>query len=249
MSPGRPGIAKNKANQQGAQRVRKLVNDTVPGINYRFSNKSLLQEALTHRSAGPVNYERLEFLGDSILSLVVSQRLYEQFPDADEGDLSRMRARVVRGPTLAEVSTRLKLGKQIRLGQGEMNSGGIRRSSILADSLEALFGAILLDGGYDACKTVIAGLFFPLIEALPAAETLKDAKTRLQEWLQARGRPLPEYRLVKEEGADHAKSFHVECWLDDGSEPLVAVGSSLRKVEQQVAALCLDALENRGKNK
>jgi ribonuclease-3 len=225
------------------------VNDTVPGIDYRFSNTTLLQEALTHRSFGPENYERLEFLGDSVLSLVVSQRLYERFPQADEGDLSRMRSRVVRGRTLAEVATKLDLGKQIKLGPGEINSGGIRRSSILADALEALFGAVLLDGGFVACKAVIADLFFPLIDALPAAETLKDSKTRLQEWLQARGQALPQYRLVKEVGADHAKSFHVECRLDDGAAPLVAIGSSRRMAEQLVAALCLEKLETKGKAK
>jgi ribonuclease-3 len=225
------------------------VNDTIPGIDYRFSDKELLREALTHRSVGSKNYERLEFLGDSILSLVISQRLYERFPKANEGDLSRMRARLVRGRTLAEVATSLNLGKQIRLGQGEMNSGGIRRSSILADALEALFGAVLLDGGYNDCQRVISALFVPLIDALPAADTLKDAKTQLQEWLQARGRPLPNYLLVKEEGADHAKSFHVECRLDDGSAPLVAVGSSRRKAEQMAATLCLASLAKRGKTR
>ncbi|MDZ4730945.1 MAG: ribonuclease III [Xanthomonadales bacterium] len=219
-----------------------LVIDTVPGIDHRFANTVLLQEALTHRSSGPSNYERLEFLGDSILSLVVSQLLFERFPQANEGDLSRMRARLVRGRTLAEVAAKLDLGKQIKLGQGEMNSGGIRRSSILADALEALLGAVLLDGGYVACQAVIASMFYPLIDALPAAESLKDAKTQLQEWLQARGKALPEYRLVKEEGADHAKSFHMECRLDDHSPALIAVGSSRRKAEQLVAALCLEKL-------
>ncbi len=216
--------------------------DAVPGIDYRFKDASLLQEALTHRSAGRINYERLEFLGDSILSLVVSQHLYERFPSANEGDLSRMRARIVRGRTLAEVASKLGLGKQIILGQGEMKSGGIRRSSILADSLESLLGAILLDGGYAECQAVISRHFLPLIDALPAAETLKDAKTRLQEWLQARGRALPVYLLVKEDGADHAKRFHVECQLDDGSKPIKAIGSSRRQAEQMAAAFWLDRL-------
>jgi len=204
-----------------------------------------LQEALTHRSAGRINYERLEFLGDSILSLVVSQHLYERYPQANEGDLSRMRARIVRGRTLAEVAAKLGLGKQIILGQGEMKSGGIRRSSILADSLEALLGAILLDGGYQACQSVISRHFLPLIDALPPAETLKDAKTRLQEWLQARGRALPVYSLVKEEGADHARRFHVECQLDDGSKPAKAIGNSRRQAEQLAAGFWLEQLETR----
>jgi ribonuclease-3 len=215
------------------------MNASVPGIDYRFRDPRLLQEALTHRSAGPKNYERLEFLGDSVLNLVISQRLYERFPSADEGDLSRMRARVVRGRTLAEVATRLQLGKWLILGQGEINSGGIRRSSILADALESLIGAILLDGGLEACEQAIAKMFYPLIDELPAADQLKDAKTRLQEWLQARGRALPVYRLVREEGADHAKRFYVACELGDGSEPLQAVAGSRRQAEQLAAAECL----------
>lgn len=185
----------------------------------------------------------MEFLGDSVLNLVVSKLLFERYPKANEGDLSRMRARIVRGRTLAEVASKLGLGKQILLGQGEMKSGGIRRSSILADGLEALLGAILLDGGYAACQAVISRHFLPLIDDLPPAESLKDAKTRLQEWLQARGRALPAYILVKEEGADHAKRFHVECQLDDGSKPARAVGSSRRQAEQLAAASWLAQLE------
>ena len=208
-----------------------------------------MQEALTHRSAGRTNYERLEFLGDSVLNLVVSKLLFERYPQANEGDLSRMRARIVRGRTLTEVASKLGLGKQIMLGQGEMKSGGIRRSSILADGLEALLGAILLDGGYMACQAVISRHFLPLIDALPPAESLKDAKTRLQEWLQARGRALPVYTLVKEEGADHAKRFHVECQLDDGSKPARAVSSSRRQAEQLAAASWLAQLETTPANR
>jgi len=221
------------------------VKDTVPGIDYRFSDPGLLEEALTHRSASPRNYERLEFLGDSILSLVVSQQLFERFPQANEGDLSRMRARIVRGRTLAEVASKLGLGQQIILGQGEMKSGGIRRSSILSDTLESLFGAILLDGGFAACQTVISNLFEPLIEALPAADTLKDAKTRLQEWMQARGRALPIYRLVREDGADHAKNFQVDCQLDGDTRVMTAVACNRRQAEQAAAALWLELLESR----
>ncbi len=209
----------------------------------------MLRDALTHRSAGPRNYERLEFLGDSILNLVVSELLFERFPDVDEGGLSRMRARIVRGRTLADVAARLDIGKQIRLGQGEKKSGGFRRSSILADALEALLGAILLDGGYTACRDVIATLFYPLIDALPPAESLKDAKTLLQEWLQARGKALPEYRLLKEEGADHAKTFHVECRLEGDLPARTAVAGSRRKAEQLAAALCLEALNKQARSR
>ena len=215
---------------------------SVAGIDYRFKDPSLLREALTHRSAGAGNYERLEFLGDSVLNLVVAMRLYERHPDAPDGDLSRMRARLVRGATLSDVAAGLGLGQQVRLGEGELKSGGFRRSSILADALEAVLGAVFIDGGYAACRHVVLDLFDPLIERLPDAEALKDAKTRLQEWLQARGRPLPSYRLEREEGADHAKKFHVAVSLQDDGAQMVAEGSSRRKAEQAAAALPLESL-------
>lgn len=216
--------------------------NAVPGIAYRFNNTDLLQQALTHRSLGRCNYERLEFLGDSILNLVVSARLFELYPHAAEGDLSRMRARIVRGRTLSEIALGLNLGQQVKLGSGEMKTGGFRRSSILADALEALLGAIYLDGGYPACRDVIIALCDPLIKNLPSTEDLKDAKTRLQEWLQARGRPLPVYQLEREEGADHVKNFHVRCVLVDDSFAVTATGNSRRKAEQAAAAELLAQL-------
>lgn len=215
------------------------MTEAVPGIDYRFNDPELLRQALTHKSHGPAHYERLEFLGDSILSLVVSSRLFELHPQASEGDLSRMRARIVRGRTLAGIAEDIGLGKQLNLGPGEMRSGGFRRSSILADALEAVLGAIYLDGGFDACREVILALCEPLIRDLPAAERLKDAKTRLQEWLQGRGRPLPVYALVEEEGADHAKNFLVECRLEDTGRSVSATGTSRRKAEQAAAAMLL----------
>ena len=218
------------------------MKDSVTGINYRFSDQHLLEEALTHRSRGPINYERLEFLGDSVLNLVVSSRLFELKPDAPEGDLSRMRARLVRGESLADIASGLGLGKHIKLGEGEMKSGGYRRASILADAFEALLGAIFLDGGYSGCRNVILDMFDPLIEKLPDIEELKDAKTRLQEWLQGRGRPLPEYTLLKEEGADHAKKFHVQCLIKDDGSLVEATGNSRRKAEQAAAANALELL-------
>ena len=218
------------------------MRDHVAGIDYRFRDPHLLQAALTHRSVGALNYERLEFLGDSVLNFIVSSRLYELKPEAPEGDLSRMRARLVRGTTLAEVASGLGLGKLIRLGEGELKSGGFRRSSILADAFEALLGAIYLDGGFEACYRVVLSCFDPLIEALPGAEQLKDAKTRLQEWLQARGRPLPEYELQREEGADHAKKFFVSCRLSDDNTVTDASGGSRRKAEQAAAAQALALL-------
>jgi ribonuclease-3 len=191
---------------------------------------------------GPRNNERLEFLGDSVLNLVISSRLYEHRPDAQEGDLSRMRARLVRESSLAVVASALGLGKQLNLGESELKSGGFRRSSILADALEALLGAIFLDGGYDASRKVVLDLFDPLIEDLPSADALKDPKTRLQEWLQGRARPLPEYKLLRDEGADHAKKFHVSCTLPDDQTVVEAEGNSRRKAEQATAKLLLQLL-------
>jgi ribonuclease-3 len=219
------------------------VRDSVAGINYRFSDQQLLKGALTHRSVGANNNERLEFLGDSVLNLVISSRLYEVHPEAQEGDLSRMRARLVRGVTLTELASSIGLGKYLNLGEGEMKSGGFRRASILADAFEALIGAIFLDGGYSACQIEILRLFDPLIEDLPDVEQLKDAKTRLQEWLQARGRPLPEYRLMREEGADHAKKFHIQCKISDDANSVEAVGDSRRKAEQAAAGKILEHLK------
>jgi len=221
------------------------LRDSVDGIDYRFDDPQLLREALTHRSLGAAHNERLEFLGDSVLNLVIAMRLYELQPAAREGDLSRMRARLVRGSTLAEVAAAIDLGQRIKMGEGELKSGGFRRSSILADGLEALLGAIFIDGGYVACRDVVLSLFDPLIAELPAAEDLKDPKTRLQEWLQARGRALPEYVLAAEEGADHAKKFHVLCRLRDDGTEVERWGSSRRKAEQAAAAGVLEILLGR----
>jgi ribonuclease-3 len=222
------------------------LRDSLAGIEYRFKDPQLLREALTHRSFSAGNNERLEFLGDSVLSLVIAWRLYDLHPQAQEGDLSRMRARLVRGSTLTEVAASINLGMEINLGEGELKSGGFRRASILADAFEALLGAILIDGGFEACRRVVLSLFDPLIERLPAAEELKDPKTRLQEWLQARGRPLPQYSLVREEGSDHAKKFHVTCRLGDDGTAVEASGRSRRKAEQAAAATVLEMLQELG---
>jgi len=219
------------------------LKNSIGGISYQFKNPGLLDQALTHRSIGSTNYERLEFLGDSVLSLVISARLFELKPDANEGDLSRMRARLVRGTSLSRLAASIGLGKHLNLGEGEMKSGGHRRASILADAFEAILGGMYLDGGYDACREEILRLFDPLIDILPEVDELKDFKTRLQEWLQARGRPLPEYNVLRDEGADHAKLFHVECVLPDSLERVEASGSSRRNAEQAAAAAILNRLE------
>ena len=215
---------------------------SIDGIDYQFEDSDLLEEALTHRSIGSFNNERLEFLGDSVLNMVVAARLFERYPESTEGDMSRMRARLVRGVTLAEVAAGIGLGRQVAMGSGELKSGGFRRSSILADSFEAVLGAIYIDGGFDACRDVILGFFDPLIDELPRADQLKDAKTRLQEWLQARGRPLPVYSLLHEDGADHRKTFYVSCRLPDDGQETQESGDSRRKGEQAAAAGMLDML-------
>lgn len=196
---------------------------------------ALFRAALTHRSATGPNNERLEFLGDAVLSLVIAQRLYTHFPHANEGDLSRLRARLVSREPLAEVAAALDLGAVLQLGSGELKSGGYRRQSILADALEALCGAIFLDSGLSAVEAVIERLFGGRIAALPEPEALKDAKTRLQEHLQSRSLPLPHYLVLRVEGEDHAQIFRVSCEVADLGLRAEGEGSSRRRAEQQAA--------------
>lgn len=211
----------------------------IPGIPYEFKRPDLLAQALTHRSRGAHNYERLEFLGDSAFNFIISRRLYDVRPKDNEGALSRLRSRVVRGETLARVARDIELSDHLIMGEGELRSGGFRRQSVLADALEAIIGAVYLDGGLEACQAVVHHLFDPIIEILPDAESLKDAKTRLQEWLQSRGRALPTYAMISEEGADHAKRFSVVCRLEDTGTEQVAAGTSRRRAEQAAALAVL----------
>lgn len=216
--------------------------NSLTGIPYRFSDAGLLERALTHRSHGSGNYERLEFLGDSLLNLVISEQLYQLRPQAPEGDLSRLRSRLVRDVTLAAIASELNLGDHLRLGTGELKSGGFLRESILADVFEALLGAIYLDGGFGEAKRVVCEIFADRLAALPDADTLKDPKTRLQELLQAHGYGLPEYRVMQESGADHDKRFLVECRVAELSEPVTAQAASRRKAEQASARIMHDHL-------
>ena len=204
-------------------------------LGYSPRDLGLFRAALTHRSATGPNNERLEFLGDAVLSLVIAQRLYTHFPQANEGDLSRLRARLVSREPLAEVAAALDLGSVLQLGSGELKSGGFRRQSILADALEALCGAILLDSGLAAAEAVIERLFAARIAALPEPEALKDAKTRLQEHLQARGLTLPRYMVLSVEGEDHAQTFRVICEVPDLGLRVEGGGSSRRRAEQRAA--------------
>lgn len=216
--------------------------DHIPGIDYRFRDPGLLQQALTHRSHGGRHYERLEFLGDSLLNLTVSDLLYSAHPTAPEGDLSRMRSRLVRDVTLAEIARELDLSQYLRLGHGELRSGGFLRESILADVVEALIGAVYLDGGFETARAMVTSLIGRRLAELPDAEQLKDPKTRLQELLQGRGLDLPEYVVLAESGADHAKRFLVRCSVGDLLPFVEAEAGSRRKAEQAAARLMHTAL-------
>ncbi len=214
--------------------------DHLPGIDYRFQDPSLLERALTHRSFGASHYERLEFLGDGLLNAIVAERLFHARPLASEGDLSRLRSRLVRDVTLAEIARELDLGSVLRLGQGELRSGGFLRESILADVVEAIIGAVYLDGGFEAAQRVVDTLIATRLDELPAAEQLKDPKTQLQELLQAHGHDLPTYTVLSESGADHAKQFLVQCALNGLIDPVTAQAAGRRKAEQAAARKALE---------
>jgi len=216
-------------------------------LAYEFSDSDLLALALTHRSAGTKNNERLEFLGDSIVNHIIAEVLYQKFPQADEGDMSRMRASLVKGDTLAEVARDLNLGEYLKLGAGERKSGGHRRASILADALEAIAGAILLDSDVEHCRACILGLFDSRLCALGTQPTRKDPKTALQEYLQGRHRALPVYQLLQTNGSDHNLQFHVNCTLAKPALVVVGVGGSRRKAEQAAAKLALERISPDGK--
>jgi len=212
------------------------------GIGHEFADTSLLRTALTHRSFGTPNNERLEFLGDGILDCVIADILYQRFPELPEGDLSRLRANLVRQETLHGLALQLGVGQALRLGEGELKSGGAMRPSILADALEALFGAIYRDAGFDVAARLIARLYAPLLADLKPGQFQKDAKTRLQEWLQGRKKPLPRYLLLETSGAAHEQSFVVACEIDQPALRTQGCGSSRRIAEQNAAEAALKAL-------
>ncbi len=211
--------------------------------SHRFADPGLLQQALTHRSAGAPHNERFEFLGDSIVNLLVAEVLFQRWPKADEGALTRARAELVREASLATIARTLELGSRLILGPGEMKSGGHRRDSILADALEAVVAAIYLDAGFEACRVVVLPWFEASLAALPVGKPGKDAKTRLQEWLQGRQRALPCYELVSESGDDHEKVFTVSCTILDPTLSAQGEGSSRRNAEQAAAAAVLEKLD------
>jgi ribonuclease-3 len=206
-------------------------------IGYQFKQQPLLQQALTHRSHGSQNNERLEFLGDGVLNFIIAHQLYLRFQNLSEGDLSRMRAQLVKEPTLGDVALGLNLGDHLRLGEGELKSGGWRRPSVLADALEAIIGAAYLDGGFEAVEQMVIRLFTPLLEKLDPKAIGKDPKSLLQEYLQGRKMELPEYKLVAIEGEAHCQTFRVECHIGKMNITTSGEGSSRRAAEQQAAEL------------
>jgi len=213
-------------------------------LGYQFADSGLLTQALTHRSFGTPHNERLEFIGDSVLNCVVARALFDRFPELDEGTLSRLRAGLVKQDALHAHAVGLALGELLRLGEGELRSGGHRRPSILADALEAVFGAIFLDAGFDAASGVIDRLYAASVSAIDPRTAGKDPKTALQEWLQARRHPLPHYEMAQVRGEAHAQEFEVSCRIPALMLETKGRGASRRAAEQQAARAALDRIEN-----
>ncbi|MES2682104.1 MAG: ribonuclease III [Pseudomonadota bacterium] len=213
-------------------------------LRYRFNQAALLEQALTHRSHAGSNNERLEYLGDGLLNFVIGEAAYTQWHRAPEGDLSRLRASLVCEDSLARIAKTLGISDHLRMGGGELKSGGYRRESILADALEALIGAIYLDGGFAPARETILHLFTEALTTLPDPETLKDSKTRLQEVLQGDGRPLPEYRVLSEHGPPHRRVFQVACKLLDAPFETESGGTSRKQAEQDAARLMFEKLKD-----
>ncbi|HET9669804.1 MAG TPA: ribonuclease III [Casimicrobiaceae bacterium] len=242
-----------RASSSSSKPARPAASEPVPGdapssgapragIAHAFANAELLRQALTHRSYGSPNNERLEFVGDAVLGFVVALTLYERFPDMPEGQLTRARAHLVREDTLARVARRIDLGAAIRLGEGEVKSGGADRPSILADAMEAVFGAVFLDAGFDAARAAIEAAYGEILRDADPARLGKDAKTRLQEALHKRRLPEPVYEIVATTGKAHAQAFAVECRIVDLGLVTRGAGASRRAAEQDAATQALDLL-------
>ncbi len=211
-------------------------------LGHDFRDQELLLTALTHRSFGKRNNERLEYLGDALLSMFIAEALFSRFPQASENELSRMRSHLVKQATLAQLAQTLDLGAQLRFGPGEHKSGGGKKESLLADAMEALVGAVYLDSDAAGCRAVVLRLYAPLLDGLTLDNVPQDPKTRLQECMQARKEPLPEYRLVAEEGEDHARLFTVACHVAVLEQPVTARGKSKRVAAQEAARLALERI-------
>jgi ribonuclease-3 len=221
----------------------KEIDILCPRIGYSFTRRELLVQALTHRSYGKQNNERLEFLGDSVLNLIISELLYDRYPDVDEGTLSRLRAGLVNGETLGSIALTLDLGDYLLLGPGELKSGGHTRSSIQADALEAIFGAVYLDGGYEASRNLVLSLYSKQIKSINPDRVHKDPKTRLQEYLQSRQMRLPAYEIESVTGKQHKQTFKIECRVEDLDMITHGTGRGRKSAEQQAAMKMLKQIE------
>lgn len=224
--------------------MHKQIHRLYQQLGYTFKTQALLNQALTHCSMGSKNNERFEFLGDAILSFVIAQVLFEKFPTYSEGELSRLRAFLVKGETLALIATELQLGDYLFLGQGELKSGGHRRASILSDALEAVFAAVMLDGDIQASQQVILKVYQSRLNDPTLTQNLKDAKTELQEYLQAQKHPLPVYSLLKIDGEEHDQRFHILCKVQSLNLSTQGVADVRRKAEQEAAFLLLKKLKS-----
>ncbi|QDP03004.1 ribonuclease III [Thalassotalea sp. PS06] len=211
-------------------------------LGYQFNDKSLLTQALTHRSAKGNNNERLEFLGDSILGYIIANELYQRFPGASEGELTRMRSSLVRGVTLAEIARGFELGDYLLMGPGELKSGGFRRESILEDATEAIIGAVYLDSDLRQCQKLIGQWFAKRLDDIKPGKAQKDPKTRLQEYLQGRKLPLPCYEVIDTAGQSHNQEFTVSCQVTGIEQTIISKGTSRRKAEQAAAQQALELL-------
>ncbi|MBL1140909.1 MAG: ribonuclease III [Proteobacteria bacterium] len=214
-------------------------------VGYQFKNQALLSLALTHRSLGNSNNERLEYLGDAILDFVITEYIYHEFPDSDEGELTRLRASLVKGEKLAEIANEIKLSESLKLGAGELKSGGWRRDSILANTVEALIGAVYLDSGIESCRHFILNLYQNHLKSIDPTNIKKDAKTRLQEYLQSRKQSVPTYKVIDELGTSHQPEFTVSCQINLIAEPIIAKGTSKRKAEQAAAKKAISLLKDK----
>lgn len=212
-------------------------------ISYQFSDIELLSKALTHRSVSKQNNERLEFLGDSVLGSIISEELYSRHSNIDEGQLSRLRSHLVRGNTLANLAKKLDISENLRLGQGELKSGGFRRESILADTFEAILGAVFLDSDYLTVKKVVLNLFSDLLNEVKSEESLKDFKTQLQEMLQKKGYDLPKYELLQTKGKDHNAVFYVSCHVEVLKIKVEKNAKSIKRAEQACAQSILEEIK------
>ena len=234
-----PNVCSKKFNDMRTDNLDRLQRK----IDYQFQDTWLLKQALTHRSAGHKHNERLEFLGDAILNLTIAEALFHQFPKCNEGELSRMQATLVREPTLAILARDFQLGDYLSLGQGELKSGGFRRESILADCVEALIGAISLDSSLANATEIVTRWYQPLLKDIQPGDNQKDAKTRLQEYLQGNRLPVPTYNIVNIQGEAHNQLFTVECSIQNNDRTFIGKGSSRRKAEQAAAEQILQELK------